>query len=68
MNKSKMIEISTTEKVERQIKEMELVEVISNQQLEVKKIYKDVDGQLYEYKSYADYLNSGRWISTLVII
>ena len=68
MNKSKMIEISTTEKVEGQIKEMELVEVISNQQLEVKKIYKDVDGQLYEYKSCADYLNSGRWISTLVII
>ena len=68
MSKIKMIEIKKTEAVEKRIKELELVEVISNKQLEVKKIYKDVEGQLYEYNSYADYLNSGRWVSTLELI
>ena len=65
MSKSKMIAITTTEAVEKRIKEMELVKVISNQQLEIQRIYKDKEGQLYEYNSYADYLNSGRWVSTL---
>ena len=65
MSKSKMITITTTEAVEKRIKEMELVKVISNQQLEIQRIYKDKEGQLYEYNSYADYLNSGRWVSTL---
>ena len=65
MNKSKMIEIKKTEAVENKIKEMELVEVVSNQQLEIQKIYKDEKCQMYIYNSYADYLNSGRWISTL---
>ena len=65
MSKSKMIAITTTEAVEKRIKEMELVKVISNQQLEIQRIYKDKEGQLYEYNSYADYLNSGRWVSAL---
>ena len=65
MNKSKMIEIKKTEAVENKIKEMELVEVVSNQQLEIQRIYKDSEGKMWQYDSYADYLNSGRWISTL---
>ena len=68
MSKSKMIAIATTEAVEKRIKEMELVKVISNQQLEIQRIYKDEKGQMYIYNSYADYLNSGRWVSTLELI
>ena len=65
MSKSKMIAIATTEAVEKRIKEMELVKVISNQQLEIQRIYKDSEGKMWQYDSYADYLNSGRWVSTL---
>ena len=68
MSKIKMIEIKKTEAVEKRIKELELVEVISNKQLEVKNIYKDEKGQMYIYNSYADYLNSGRWVSKLELI
>ena len=65
MNKSKMIAIATTEAVEKRIKEMELVKVVSNQQLEIQRIYKDSEGKMWQYDSYADYLNSERWVSTL---
>ena len=65
MSKSKMIAIATTEAVEKRIKEMELVKVISNQQLEIQRIYKDSEGKMWQYDSYADYLNFGRWVSTL---
>ena len=65
MSKIKMIEIKKTEAVEKRIKEMELVKVVSNQQLEIQRIYKDSEGKTWQYDSYADYLNFGRWISTL---